>query len=382
MYSPMFERMGAITGLIVSRCSPQKRDVDGRRARGGLSRHRGARSRRGARRDGRASHRRRGHPGGRRRRREGAGPARAAARSRRMNKPQRGAPLTAPLIHADRLFPTDIATRTIARRLYAEVRDLPIVSPHGHTDPRWYRGERGVSRSREAVRHSGPLHFPHAVQPGRAARGNGHRAEGWRRGRDRRAQDLAQVRRELSPVPRHADAALARPVVLRIVRHDGAALGRDRGPVFRPHLGVPRQAGIPPARAVRAIQDRGDRHHREPARSAGAPQGDRRIRLEGPRGHRLPARPGDRSGVRRLPRTTWRNSATSRAATRSPGTAISRRTGCAAPSSSSTARPRPTTATSRRRPSISRRPMPSGCSPRSRRRISPRAMPSCSAPRC
>ena len=55
-----------------------------------------------------------------------------------MNKPQRAAPLTAPLIHADRLFPTDIAARTIARRLYAEVRDLPIVSPHGHTDPRWY----------------------------------------------------------------------------------------------------------------------------------------------------------------------------------------------------------------------------------------------------
>ena len=55
-----------------------------------------------------------------------------------MNKPQRGAPLTAPLIHADRLFPTDIAARTIARRLHAEVRDLPIVSPHGHTNPRWY----------------------------------------------------------------------------------------------------------------------------------------------------------------------------------------------------------------------------------------------------
>jgi DNA-binding FadR family transcriptional regulator len=27
MYSPMFERMGAITGLIVSRCSPQQRDT-------------------------------------------------------------------------------------------------------------------------------------------------------------------------------------------------------------------------------------------------------------------------------------------------------------------------------------------------------------------
>src|SRR5256885_10600276 len=53
-------------------------------------------------------------------------------------KPQRAAPLTAPLIYADRLFPVDFATRAVARRLYGEVRDLPIVSPHGHTDPRWY----------------------------------------------------------------------------------------------------------------------------------------------------------------------------------------------------------------------------------------------------
>src|SRR5438093_4211863 len=53
-------------------------------------------------------------------------------------KTQRAAPLTTPLIYADRLFPADFATRTVARRLYAEVRDLPIVSPHGHTDPRWY----------------------------------------------------------------------------------------------------------------------------------------------------------------------------------------------------------------------------------------------------
>ena len=38
----------------------------------------------------------------------------------------------------DRLFPPEPATRAIARRLYAEVRSLPIVSPHGHTDPRWF----------------------------------------------------------------------------------------------------------------------------------------------------------------------------------------------------------------------------------------------------
>src|SRR3954451_15469505 len=42
------------------------------------------------------------------------------------------------LIHEDRLFPADPSTRAVARRLYEPVQHLPIVSPHGHTDPRWY----------------------------------------------------------------------------------------------------------------------------------------------------------------------------------------------------------------------------------------------------
>jgi len=41
-------------------------------------------------------------------------------------------------LHEDRLFPSDPAQRAIARRLYAEVRMLPIISPHGHTDPQWF----------------------------------------------------------------------------------------------------------------------------------------------------------------------------------------------------------------------------------------------------
>jgi len=41
-------------------------------------------------------------------------------------------------LHVDRLFPADPATRDIARRLYARVEGLPIISPHGHTDPRWF----------------------------------------------------------------------------------------------------------------------------------------------------------------------------------------------------------------------------------------------------
>ncbi len=39
---------------------------------------------------------------------------------------------------ADRLFPAEPAIRAIARRLYQHVRDLPIISPHGHTDPQWF----------------------------------------------------------------------------------------------------------------------------------------------------------------------------------------------------------------------------------------------------
>ena len=42
------------------------------------------------------------------------------------------------MLDKNRLFPSDSATRAIAQRLYASVRDLPIVSPHGHTDPRWF----------------------------------------------------------------------------------------------------------------------------------------------------------------------------------------------------------------------------------------------------
>jgi glucuronate isomerase len=42
------------------------------------------------------------------------------------------------ILHEDRLFPADPETRAIARRLYASISDLPIISPHGHTDAAWF----------------------------------------------------------------------------------------------------------------------------------------------------------------------------------------------------------------------------------------------------
>ena len=41
-------------------------------------------------------------------------------------------------LNPDRLFPADPTTRAIARNLYQLVKDLPIISPHGHTDPKWF----------------------------------------------------------------------------------------------------------------------------------------------------------------------------------------------------------------------------------------------------
>ena len=42
------------------------------------------------------------------------------------------------MLDQDRLFPVEPALRDLARGLYDGIRDLPIVSPHGHTDPRWF----------------------------------------------------------------------------------------------------------------------------------------------------------------------------------------------------------------------------------------------------
>jgi len=46
------------------------------------------------------------------------------------------------LLHPDRLLPPEPGLRAIARRLYDSICDLPIISPHGHTDPAWFAGNQ------------------------------------------------------------------------------------------------------------------------------------------------------------------------------------------------------------------------------------------------
>ncbi|HZL57124.1 MAG TPA: glucuronate isomerase [Bryobacteraceae bacterium] len=42
------------------------------------------------------------------------------------------------MLNAERLFPAEGTARAVATKLYDTVRDLPIISPHGHTDPQWF----------------------------------------------------------------------------------------------------------------------------------------------------------------------------------------------------------------------------------------------------
>src|SRR5512147_3031674 len=54
-------------------------------------------------------------------------------------------------LHADRVFPADPRVRAIARELYRSVRDLPIISPHGHTDPAWFAANEPFGNATELL---------------------------------------------------------------------------------------------------------------------------------------------------------------------------------------------------------------------------------------
>jgi glucuronate isomerase len=42
------------------------------------------------------------------------------------------------MLNGNRLFPAESAARSVAVKLYESIHKLPIISPHGHTDPQWF----------------------------------------------------------------------------------------------------------------------------------------------------------------------------------------------------------------------------------------------------
>ncbi len=60
--------------------------------------------------------------------------------------------MTTPLfLHPDALLPSNPIERDIARRLYASVASLPILSPHGHTDPKWFAENKPFENATELL---------------------------------------------------------------------------------------------------------------------------------------------------------------------------------------------------------------------------------------
>ncbi len=49
------------------------------------------------------------------------------------------------LLHPQRLLPTEPAVRTMAYELYQAIKQLPIISPHGHCDPNWFAHNKNFS---------------------------------------------------------------------------------------------------------------------------------------------------------------------------------------------------------------------------------------------
>lgn len=54
-------------------------------------------------------------------------------------------------LHPDRLFSSSPDKRALASALYQQVKDLPIISPHGHTDPAWFAGNARFSDATELL---------------------------------------------------------------------------------------------------------------------------------------------------------------------------------------------------------------------------------------
>ena len=86
------------------------------------------------------------------------------------------------------------------------VRDLPIISPHGHVPVEWLARQHPVHRPHAPAPLPGPLHLPAAARAGRSARllgvGDQTLTDGGEPG------GLADLLRALAPVPGHAQPVL------------------------------------------------------------------------------------------------------------------------------------------------------------------------------
>ncbi len=204
-------------------------------------------------------------------------------------------------LHPDRLFPVDPAARNLTRQLYATVEKLPIVSPHGHTDPQWFADDTPFANASALL--ITPDHYVFRMLYSQGVR----------------LEELGIPRRDGGPVEQDA-RKIWRTFASRYHLFRGTPTRLWLDHAFATVFGIDErltadsadrqfdrineclaQAAFRP-RIVRAFWHRGDRDHRGAERSAGPPREAPGERLDGTGGDRLSPRSSRRSRVRRFSR--------------------------------------------------------------------------------
>ena len=140
-------------------------------------------------------------------------------------------------LHEDRLFPADPTVRAIARALYGSVRDLPIISPHGHTDPAWFATTRPSPTP--PICCSRQITTSIACSTARASRCDDLRRRRSRRARrSRSARGVATVRAALPSLQRHALVAVAQLRVPESVRFRASRSSEDTADPYFDGIGA------------------------------------------------------------------------------------------------------------------------------------------------
>ncbi len=207
------------------------------------------------------------------------------------------------MLDANRLFPAEATARAVAVKLYETVRDLPIISPHGHTDPRWFAENKPFPNPAALFIQPDHYIFRMLYSQGISLESLGiPQVDGKETCRS--ARGVADFREELLPVSRHAYTAVDRLFVCGELWVEGPPVGGKRGRILRGDCEEAADAGVPAARTVRSVQHRGAFHNRRRVRFAGVSPGDQSLRMEGPGAADVPAGCGGRRGVHRASRTT------------------------------------------------------------------------------
>ncbi len=208
-------------------------------------------------------------------------------------------------MHEDRVFDPEPSVRRLARTIYERTAALPIVSPHGHVDPRLLADDapfpepttlfilpdhyvlrmlysQGLSLESLGVE-------PNGAVPDREA-GLTPSAAPVRRDPRRIWQLFADHYFLFRGTPTAAwlDYQFDEIFGIRQALESGSALR-----IYDEIAEKLADAGVPPARAVRPIQDRGSGDDRRGQRPARSPRPDSRLRMERARHPYIP--PGRRA---------------------------------------------------------------------------------------